>query len=78
MIVSYFFIAYEGDIICLQEVEQKFFIKELSPLLNHFMAMKGNFLKKNSREGLSIFYSEKFVYVQKIFIVVYIIIKIQI
>lgn len=64
MILNCLFVAYKGDIICLQEVESIFFNRELSPLLNHSMAMNGHFLKKNSREGLSCFYSsEKFVYV---------------
>lgn len=59
-------VAYEGDILCLQEVESQFFNKELNPLLKKYMGMKGVFLKKsgNKSEGLSCFYSSnKFKYV---------------
>ncbi|XP_060856862.1 2',5'-phosphodiesterase 12 [Metopolophium dirhodum] len=55
--------AYNGDIICLQEVDKHFFRRELCPILKQFKGMTGLFLKKNGRrnEGLSCFYSpEKF------------------
>ncbi|VVC24109.1 Hypothetical protein CINCED_3A021156 [Cinara cedri] len=52
-------IAYEGDILCLQEVEIQFFYKELSPFLKKCLGMDGIFLRKcgNKNEGLGCFYS---------------------
>lgn len=50
----------------MQEVEQKFFNRELVPLLKKLMDMDGKYLKKdgNRNEGLSCFYSsKKFAYV---------------
>ncbi|XP_001942566.2 2',5'-phosphodiesterase 12 [Acyrthosiphon pisum] len=55
--------TYNGDIICLQEVDKHFFHRELCPILKKFKGMNGLFFKKNGRrnEGLSCFYSpEKF------------------
>ncbi|XP_025202206.1 2',5'-phosphodiesterase 12-like [Melanaphis sacchari] len=54
--------AYNGDIICLQEVDKVFFDRELYPILNSYNKMTGLFLKKNGHrnEGLCCFYSNKF------------------
>ncbi|XP_026818111.1 2',5'-phosphodiesterase 12 [Rhopalosiphum maidis] len=51
--------AYNGDIICLQEVDKLFFHRELCPILKQFKDMTGLYFKKNGRrnEGLGCFYS---------------------
>lgn len=73
LIVICIFVAYKGDLLCLQEVELNFFKRELSPLLKKYKNMNGLYLKKNSREGLACFYSSnKFVYVLKFLMLIFI------
>lgn len=59
------FKAYNGDIICLQDVDKLFFHRELCPVLKEYH-MDGLYFKKKGRrnEGLGCFYStDKFEYV---------------
>lgn len=53
------FVAYNADIICLQEMDSNFFNRELKFQLKVSMGLEGIFLKKGGRrnEGLSCFYS---------------------
>lgn len=58
--MDYFFnVAYKADIFCFQEVELKFFVRELSPLLKQLMGLDGKFFSRGGKktEGLSCFYS---------------------
>ncbi|XP_053203734.1 2',5'-phosphodiesterase 12-like [Panonychus citri] len=55
-------IGYNGDIICLQEVDRKFFDYELIEIFSKFNSMEGFFTRKSGREikvpeGVAIFYS---------------------
>ncbi|XP_050438056.1 2',5'-phosphodiesterase 12 isoform X2 [Adelges cooleyi] len=60
--------AYEADILCLQEVELKFFNRVLVPLLKHNFNLNGVHCKKdgNKNEGSSCFFSaDKFVMLEQ-------------
>lgn len=51
-------LGYNADLICLQEVDEKTYHRDLSPVLQSFGNMKGDFAVKsgNAAEGAAVFY----------------------